>query len=394
MPSRSRSSSCASDEQVPGAGEDHELAVTDERLHHRARVRRQDLVPVAVEQEQGSRPERGTVLAPGGLGRERDHPRAVLTEDDAELQRDGAAERVTDRHEPLRARAGREVRSGGQVEHAAGEVVRLAVADADRADALGREPLAEVVVEAARGSEEPAHPAAAHDHDLLGLGIAVPEQREQPLERVDLEVVEVGRDLHVLGRQRLEQLERRTGRRCSQQRAEQLPGAALLVVAGAELGGDEVGDARVGEPPDLGAHRRLVADDREVLGPGRALRGRASPGTTGSMPYTWKTFAARPCARVHVARDAHRHAGADPRARPAGRGRRLRDRRHRVATRACSAPVIQVTVPSATVPASSSIFGPSAATSTGHGVAPGTSIELSALIVSPVNDGSRSGSAA
>ena len=89
------------------------------------------------------------------------------------------------------------------------EVVRLAVADADRADALRREPLTEVVVEPAGGTEQPAHPAAAHHDDVLGLRVAVPEQREQTLQRVDLEVVEVGRDLDVLGRERLEQLERR-----------------------------------------------------------------------------------------------------------------------------------------------------------------------------------------
>ena len=73
---------------------------------------------------------------------------------------------------------------------------------------FGREALAEVVVQPAGRTEQPAHPAAAHDDDVLGLRIAVPEQREQALERVDLEVVEVRRDLDVLGGQRLEELER------------------------------------------------------------------------------------------------------------------------------------------------------------------------------------------
>ena len=53
----------------------------------------------------------------------------------------------------------------------------------------------------------------------------------------------------------------------------------------------------------------------------------------------------------------------------------------------CSAsvagPVIHVTVPSATVPASSSIFGPSAATSTGTGGSSGTSSAACVVMVSP-----------
>ena len=64
------------------------------------------------------------------------------------------------------------------------------------------------MVQAAGRAEQSAHPTAAHHDDVLGLWIAVPEQREQSLERVDLEVMDVGCDLHVLGGERLEQLER------------------------------------------------------------------------------------------------------------------------------------------------------------------------------------------
>ncbi len=195
-------------EEVPGAGQDHELAVTDERSHDRAGVRREDLVAVAVQQEQGSLAERGAVLAARRLGRERDDARAVVAEDDPELHRDRAAERVPHRHDAPRAGADREVRGGGDVHDATREVVRLAVPDAHRPDALLGEALAEVVVQPVRGTEQTAHPTATHDHDLLGLRVAVPQDREQTLERVDLEVVEVGRDLDVLGRERLEQLER------------------------------------------------------------------------------------------------------------------------------------------------------------------------------------------
>ena len=115
-------------EQVAGAGDDDEVAVTDDRLHDRAGVGREDLVAIAVQQEQGSRTERGTVLAAGGLRRERDDSRAVLAEHDAHLHRDRTAERMPDGHELLRAGARREVRGRGHVEHAPPEIVRLAVA--------------------------------------------------------------------------------------------------------------------------------------------------------------------------------------------------------------------------------------------------------------------------
>ena len=192
---------------MPGTGEDDQVAVADDHLHDRARVRRQDLVAVAVQQQQGSGAERRAVLAAGGLGRERDDSRAVLAEDDPDLERDGTAERVADGDEARRAGARGEIRGGRHVEHAAGQVVRLAVADPDRADALRGEFLAEVVVEPAGRAEQPTHAAATHHHDVLGLRVAVPEQRQQPLQRVDLEVVDVRRDLHVFGGERLEQLE-------------------------------------------------------------------------------------------------------------------------------------------------------------------------------------------
>ena len=48
--------------------------------------------------------------------------------------------------------------------------------------------LAEIVVEAVRRAEQAAHRAAAHEHDALRTGIAVPQEREQALEREALDV--------------------------------------------------------------------------------------------------------------------------------------------------------------------------------------------------------------
>ena len=132
------------------------------------------------------------MLATGRLGRERDDTAAVAAEDDAGLDRDRPAERVPDGHEPATAFATREIGRGGQVVHAAAEVVRLAIADAHRADALLRERDPERVVDAVRGAEQAPHPAAARDHDVGRVPRTVPQQRQQPAHRVHLDVAQVG----------------------------------------------------------------------------------------------------------------------------------------------------------------------------------------------------------
>ena len=72
------------------------------------------------------------------------------------------------------------------------------------------ESLAEVVVEAA-GAEESAHRAAAHEHDPLGFGVAVPPARQQPLHRADLDVTEVVRQPSFLRGERADRVERWAG---------------------------------------------------------------------------------------------------------------------------------------------------------------------------------------
>ena len=57
-------------------------------------------------------------------------------------------------------------------------------------------------------AEQPAHPTARHQHDRGGVGRAVPEDREKPPQRVDLEVPEVRSHLDLFRSQRLEELQR------------------------------------------------------------------------------------------------------------------------------------------------------------------------------------------
>ena len=138
-------------------------------------------------------------------------PRQCAPEHDSGLDRDRAAERVADDDEPARAGAAREIGRGGDVVDAAREVVGFAVADAHRRDSVRvGELAAERVVEAVGGTEQAAHPAATRHDDVARVAWTVPEHGEQPVQRVDLEVREPGRDLDFLDRERLEQFEGRT----------------------------------------------------------------------------------------------------------------------------------------------------------------------------------------
>jgi hypothetical protein len=96
---------------MPGVGEDDELAA-GEHLHELARLRREQLVVVAVEQQDRRPGESFRLLASCRLGRQRHHADGVVTEDDAGAYRDGAAERVTHRDEAVCPATRRQLRHG------------------------------------------------------------------------------------------------------------------------------------------------------------------------------------------------------------------------------------------------------------------------------------------
>ncbi len=63
------------------------------------------------------------------------------------------------------------------------------------------------MVEAVRRAQQPTHGASAkHDHGV-GIGVAVPEDREEAAHREDLEVANGRADHHLLAGQRLQQVE-------------------------------------------------------------------------------------------------------------------------------------------------------------------------------------------
>ncbi|HCB37508.1 MAG TPA: hypothetical protein DEP66_04755 [Acidimicrobiaceae bacterium] len=120
---------------------------------------------------------------------------------------------MTHRDEALGAAAHRQLGRGQQVVHAGDDVVGPPVADPDRADALGTQRRRQAVVQPARRPEHAAQRAAAHQHDVLGVGRAVPEEGEQPLGRVGLDVAQVVAQPHLDGRQRVQPVERALRRR-------------------------------------------------------------------------------------------------------------------------------------------------------------------------------------
>jgi hypothetical protein len=67
----------------------------------------------------------------------------------------------------------------------------------------------ERVIEAVGGTEQAAHPAATRHYDIVRVARAVPEHCEQPVQGVNLEVCESGRDLDFFDDERLEQFEGR-----------------------------------------------------------------------------------------------------------------------------------------------------------------------------------------
>ena len=130
---------------------------------------------------------------------------------------------------------------------------------------------------------------------------------------------------------------------------------------------DELGDARVGERDDI-SFSSVASSPTIATSPGVAAPSRSSIARyDGRNPYTSKSRARALASLVGIVGDADRERGehfAAPAARPSSAAAVIVGT---VCDASVAGPVIHVTVPSATVPASSSIFGPSAATSTGGG---------------------------
>jgi len=113
-------------------------------------------------------------------------------------------------HEALSTGASRQVGRRQQVERAQVDVVRAAPPHAEHPEAAPprRHLVAQPLVEAVGRAEQPAHRSSADDHDRLGVGIAVPQDRQQPAHREHLHVAERRGDRHLLARQRLQHVER------------------------------------------------------------------------------------------------------------------------------------------------------------------------------------------
>ena len=211
------------------------------------------------------------MLASGRLGRQCHHSPAMRAEHDSRLDRHRSAEGMADEDEPASTRPARQIGDGGKVVHAARKVVGFAVADADVAIpwvAASSQP--SVVVEAAGGTEQAAHPAATRHHDIARVAGAVPEHGEQPVQGVDLEVCEPGRDLDFFDDERLEQFEGRARFARSTTSTSAVPASAPRSSRSVDRR-DELGDSCVGQGTRPFRDGRVVAHDGHIGRPFGAL---------------------------------------------------------------------------------------------------------------------------
>ena len=135
------------------------------------------------------------------------------------------------------------------------------------------------------------------------------------------------------------------------------------VVAMAELGGDEVGHPDAAQGIDLRGDRGLVADNGHVGGSSGALLVEHRP-VGGELAVDGEHLGGPLPGAVRVAGHAHGEQAHDPRRWTARIGGCGGDRRTMWLS-IVAGPVIHNTVPSASRPASRSIRGASAASSTG-----------------------------
>ena len=185
-----------------------------EHLHDLARLRRQDLVVHAVTQQQRGRAEQlFRVLASRRLRRERDDTTRERAERDRGLDRDRAAEAVADGDDALRAALDREVGGRREVVHAVGKMVGLAGSRRGSSRCRrSRTGCRGGGRSRRRGRADCPCPPPHRDDHTVGVAGSVPQQREQPAQRVHLDVMERGSDLDLRHRERLEQRERRSRR--------------------------------------------------------------------------------------------------------------------------------------------------------------------------------------
>ncbi len=310
------------------AGQDHELTVAGDRPHDLTRLHRQDLVPLAVEQQERSATEASGDLAPGGLGRERDDAGDELVQADRHAHCDGSAEAVPHDHDAVGARADDQLHGGGDIDAARIEVVGTAIGHAHHGHPTLGECSAEPVVQPVGRPEEAAHRAPAGDHGgrprWQRFGRLVPQERQQPSHREELEVAQLRCDEHVLLGENLEGIERGRGSSVA-------AGAACAAGAGGASAGaagptSDLPHDRNGTAPDIHGNR-LVSARRPTgmrtslrrsltaLGAGVVLAGcSSSPSSVSGTDEPVTSVAQRPGTTVDAP------GSTNPGTRPTGSG--------------------------------------------------------------------------
>ncbi len=199
-------------EQMAVTGQHHDLAVAGDRRDDMARLGRQQLVAVAVEQQQRTAVECAGHLATGRLRGEGDHADDRHRHHHRAPHGHRATEAVPHHDDALGSGIASHLHPAGQIVGAQVEIVRLPIPDPHEADTPGGPSLSESVVQRMTRAEHAAQRTSTRDDGSAARragGGLVGEHREQAASGVDLPVPERRRHLHLGRGQRMERFERR-----------------------------------------------------------------------------------------------------------------------------------------------------------------------------------------
>ena len=135
-------------------------------------------------------PQRRRVLAPRRLGSQTNHSRSVFPECDPRLHCYRTPEGMPNEDEPPGMLPSRQISSRSRVQQAALDDPRPPVVNPDYRDPLISQILAQPQIKRPSRPQQPPNGPAQCDHNVRGIPRPMPQQRQQPVRAVHLQVPE------------------------------------------------------------------------------------------------------------------------------------------------------------------------------------------------------------
>ena len=190
---------------------DDDVSTARHRRDDMTRLDRQDLVTVAVEQQEWFAAQSGSDFTSSRLRCERDHARNFVHHHTHSYGH-RTSEGMTHHHHPLSAGISRHLHRGRNVETAGVEIVRTAIRHPNHRDSPCRPSFAELVIEPVSWPEQTAQCASArHDRPWLSRLTSrylMPQQRHQTAHGEHLDMTQGSRHHHTLRRQHVQGVKR------------------------------------------------------------------------------------------------------------------------------------------------------------------------------------------